>query len=153
MERSCIDHIYTNAKYKCSDATVTPFGGSDHDIISYTRFSKLCPTNYPTIRGRSYKLFDPTAFLNDLQNVDWTYVISCPDLDQAVEIFTKLFNDIYDIHAPWKVYQRRKNYAPWITEELKTLINDRDYWKEAVKNSTTEHERENAHNMFKNYRN
>ena len=113
----------------------------------------MCPTNYPTIRGRSYKLFDPIAYINDLQNVDWTNVITCPDLDQAVEIFSKLFNDIYDIHAPWKVYQRRKNYAPWVTEELKLLIQSRDHWKEVVKNSTTEQERENAQSMFKYYRN
>ena len=31
--RSCIDHVYCNTKYRCSDIIVTPFGGSDHDMV------------------------------------------------------------------------------------------------------------------------
>ena len=58
VEVSCIDHIYTNTKHKCSSPTVTSFGASDHDIISYTRFSKNIPTNSTTKRGRSYKYFN-----------------------------------------------------------------------------------------------
>ena len=34
---STIDHVYTNAKFRCSDVKVTSFGDSDHDLISYTR--------------------------------------------------------------------------------------------------------------------
>ena len=45
-ELSCIDHVYTYAKNKCSKPTVKPFGSSDHDLITYTRYS----TNSPTIR-------------------------------------------------------------------------------------------------------
>ena len=40
---STIDHIYTNAKFRCSDVQVISFGDSDHDIISYTRYSKNPP--------------------------------------------------------------------------------------------------------------
>ena len=32
----CIDHLYTNAKYRSSTVTVTSFGSSDHDMIGYT---------------------------------------------------------------------------------------------------------------------
>ena len=86
LEKSCLDHIYTNSKYKCSCPTVIPFGASDHDIISYTRYSKVKPTNYPTKRGRSYKHFNMLEFLTDLQNIDWTGVLMCGDLDEAVEV-------------------------------------------------------------------
>ena len=37
---SCIDHVYTNAKYRCSQVTDTSFGSSDHDMIGYIRYSK-----------------------------------------------------------------------------------------------------------------
>ena len=137
LEKSCIDHVYTNAKYKSSIPIVTPFGGSDHDIISYTRYSKISPTNCPTKKGRSYKKFDPLAFLHDLQNVDWTNVLVCQDLNQAVETFTTTLHHIYDKHAPWKTFQKRKNYAPWVTEEMKNLMQERDYWKQIVKQSTS----------------
>ena len=55
---SCIDHIYTNAKFRCSDAVVTSFGDSDHDMISYTRFSKNPPIPSRIICKRSYKKFN-----------------------------------------------------------------------------------------------
>ena len=159
LEKSCLDHIYTNSKYKCSCPTVIPFGANDHDIISYTRYSKVKPTNYPTKRGRSYKDFNITEFLTDLQNVDWTGVLICGDLDEAVKLFTTNFNYIYDKHAPWKVYQIRKNYAPWITEEMKALMAERDRWKEVVKHHNTIlqsdiniEEKENAIKNFKYYR-
>ena len=37
---SCIDHIYTNSKHKCSTPTVTSFGDSDHNIIGFIRLSR-----------------------------------------------------------------------------------------------------------------
>ena len=37
---SCIDHVYTKVKHRCSNVTVTCFGSSDHDMISYSRYSK-----------------------------------------------------------------------------------------------------------------
>ena len=40
---SCIDHIYTNCKYKCSAPTVTTFGDSDHNIVGFIRLSKEPP--------------------------------------------------------------------------------------------------------------
>ena len=33
---SCIDHVYTNVKYRCSEVTIPSFGSSDHDMIGYT---------------------------------------------------------------------------------------------------------------------
>ena len=79
LEVSCIDHVYTNKKYKCSKPSVIPFGASDHDLISYTRYSKEHPTNGGTIKKRSYKNFTKEKFVTDLQNIDWTPVLSCPD--------------------------------------------------------------------------
>ena len=37
---SCIDHVYTNTKFRCSEPEVVSFGDSDHDLIGYTRYSK-----------------------------------------------------------------------------------------------------------------
>ena len=50
---SCIDHIYTNTKFRCSAAVVTSFGDSDHDIISYTRCSKNPPKSKIQINKKS----------------------------------------------------------------------------------------------------
>ena len=53
----CIDHVYTNTKFRCSSVSVVPFGNSDHDVIGYTRYTKVPPSPARTIRKRSYKNF------------------------------------------------------------------------------------------------
>ena len=158
-EESCLDHIYTNAEYKCSPVTIKAFGASDHDLVTYTRYSKTQPTNTKTIRGRSYKNFCPTNFLQDLQMIDWSDVLGCLDLDEAVKLFTYKFNDIFNKHAPWIIYQQRKHFSPWITEELKIMINLRNSYKKRIKelnkisNGIVTHELQATMKEFKYYRN
>ena len=133
---SCIDHVYANKKHRCSDIIVTPYGGSDHDIVGYTRFSKVPPEPSRTIRKRSYKDFILEDFLRDMGEVDWSEVYMCQDVDISTEILTRKIVDILNIHAPWVVFQKRKYYAPWITKETKELIKNRDDWKRISEENT-----------------
>ena len=55
---SCIDHIYTNAKYKCSKPEICSFGNSDHDLIGFIRLSKEPPIVSRNVRKRCYKNFE-----------------------------------------------------------------------------------------------
>ena len=126
---SCIDHIYSNTKYRCSDITVIPFGNSDHDMLSYIRFSKAPPTPSKTVRKRSYKKFVEKDFLEDLKKVDWSEIYQYEDIDTATTVFTKKFVDVLNMHAPWIIFQQRKSYAPWITEATKQLMKARDELK------------------------
>ena len=130
---SCIDHVYTNVKYRCSSVSVTPCGSSDHDMICYTRYSKEPQSPPRTIRKRSYKKFVLEKYLEDLSKVDWEDVLSCGDLDIATEIFTIKLRNVLDIHAPWIIFQRRKSFCPWLTEETKKLMKERDNLKQIAK--------------------
>ena len=157
---SCIDHIYTNCRYKCSPPTVTNFGDSDHDIIGFVRLSKEPPGPARTIRKRSYKDFDKDQFLEDIAEVDWTEVLRCKDLDEAVACFTLKFKHVLDMHAPWVVFQQRKNHKPWITKETKELMDIRDEWKKkAVELSVENHNKGStideieAWKMYRKFRN
>ena len=141
--------------------TVTSFGSSDHDMIGYTRYSKDPPEPARTIRKRSYKNFDSVKYLEDLSLVDWTDVLCCPDLDLATEIFTRKFKSVLDVHAPWIKYQQRKFFCPWLTEETKQLMNQRDNLKEKAKElairdiscNTVSEEQKEAWAEFKQLRN
>lgn len=134
---SFIDHIYTNCKFKCSSPSVTSFGNSDHDIISFVRLSKVPHEPARTIRKRSYKNFDKTLFLEELSKVDWLDVLTCPDLDTAVSSFTSKFRYILNKHAPWTQFQQRKGFSPWTTQETKDLIKQREDWKSKAKELAT----------------
>ena len=125
-ESSCIDHIYTNAKFRCSNPAVVSFGDSDHDLLQYTRYSKINSDVARTVYKRSYKKFDESKFLQDLSVIDWYDVYGCDDVNSAVEAFTIKFRHILNSHAPWIKVQQRKNFAPWLTSETKRLMTERD---------------------------
>ena len=65
--------------------------------------------------------------------VDWGDVLATADLDSAVEMFTNKFNFVLNQHAPWKLFQARKKYVPWLTEATKELMEERDAWKTKAK--------------------
>ena len=67
-------------------------------------------------------------FLTDLVSVDWSAVYTAVDIDIATEIFTDKFKFVLNQHAPWIVFLQRKNFSPWLTEETKNLMKDRDTW-------------------------
>ena len=106
-----------------------PFGASDHNLIGYTRYSKLPPQPSTTIRKRSYKNFDKNKFISDLNRFDWTDVYTCFDINAAVEMLTLKINTILDIHAPWVMYQKRKHHAPWLSNDTLKLMSERDILK------------------------
>ena len=128
-DMSCIDHVYTNVKFRCSDAEVISFGDSDHDIVCYTRFSKNPPIPARIVCKRSYKNFDSEAFKADVVKTDWSDVYSYDDIDLATEYLTRKLRYILNVHAPWVRVQQRKYFASWITDETKDLIKQRDLWR------------------------
>ena len=130
---SCIDHVYCNYKHRCSKVTITSNGASDHDQISYVRYSKDPPTPSRIIKKRSFKNFEKGAFIDDLKQVDWTDVYACKDVDAAAEVFGRKFKYVLNNHAPWVKIQSRKNFSPWLTKETKDLMKLRDDWKDKFK--------------------
>ena len=79
-----------------------------------------------TIRRISYKTFVADNFLADLGQVDWTDVYHSQDVDLAVDIFTRKFREVLNKHAPWIIFQQRKKFTPWVTDETMTIMKQRD---------------------------
>ena len=46
-------------------------------------------------------------------------------VDTAAEAFENVFKSILEKHAPMKVYQMRKNYSPYVSDETKDMITNR----------------------------
>ena len=130
---TCIDHLYCNAKHRISPVNVLTCGASDHDAISYIRYSKEPRPPPRTIRKRSYKNFNSEAYLYEVSQIDFTDVYCCLDVDEAANLLTEKLVHVLDKHAPWIIYQQRKHYAPWVTPETKKLMNERDQFKKQAK--------------------
>ena len=153
-ELSCIDHVYTNTRFRCSSPIVISFGDSDHDLVKYIRYSKIPSGPTRTLRKRSYKNFKKEDFLQDVANLDWCDLYNCNDVDMAAEIFTNKFRFVLNIHAPWIKFQQKQHYKPWITQDTKLLMKTRDYWKQVAKDLPP-HSSEQIHawQEFKKFRN
>ena len=152
MDFSCIDHVYTNSRFRCSEVTVTTFGGSDHNIIGYIRYTKVPPSPARTVKKRSYKNFILEDFLTEIESIDWGDMYACRDVDLSAEIFTRKFLQVLNSHAPWIQYQQRKHHAPWITSETKELIKKRDNMKKIFENHSIAGETEAAALAWTNFK-
>ena len=109
-------------------------GTSDHDAIVYTRFSKEPKPPARTIRKRSYKNFNKSDYLRDVANIDFTDVYSSQDVDVAADLLTSKLVEVLNCHAPWVIFQQRKNYKPWVTSDTVKLMKERDKFKDNAKN-------------------
>ena len=131
VSSSCIDHIYSNTPAKCDTPIVEAAGDSDHLAVLITKFSKELKIKPQTIKKRNYKNFDIESFLSDVRASDINEKITAiDDLDEAAQNFQELFGSLLDKHAPIKVFQIRKHYVPYLSEEAKLLMEERDSLKE-----------------------
>ena len=70
-----------------------------------------------------------------MSEVDWNEVLACRGVDEAVTCFTLKFKHVLNMHAPWTVFQQRKNFKAWITKETKVMIVKRDELKNKARAS------------------
>ena len=129
VQKSCIDHITTNVPGKCKNTAVLVGGNSDHLAVTTMKLSKEIVVRPAVIKKRSYKYFVKEDFLREVRYTDFSSVIHENDVDVASELFSKIFGSILDNHAPIKIFQTRKNYAPWLSDATKEEIIARDRLK------------------------
>ena len=127
-----IDLFITNNKEMYTHSGVWHIGISDHSLGYAIR--KLCiPKGKPKIvEVRQFRNFDPGSFRADLCLVPWLLVKLEDNPDSAWEIWSRLFLEICDSHAPKRKRKIRNNFAPWLTPELKRLMIERDKLKRAA---------------------
>ena len=126
QEPSGLDHWYTNRPSKISSIQVINQGASDHRFIFARRSSKSVISKPRIIKKRSYKNFPPQEFLTAIRSISWWEVFCCEDVEKATELFTNKLTKVLDTMAPVKCFQVRKKYAPWLSPNLKSEIENRD---------------------------
>ena len=128
---------------------VIPVHLSDHSLI-YCVLKAGIPRAPPrTIEYRSFKHFSKQAFLTDLTNVNWSLVDNEPDIDAAVNNWNTLFTETANQHAPIKKSRVKGIHMPWLTSELRSLMQERDFrHRKAVKSNSSHHWK-----MFRNLKN
>ena len=86
--------------------------------------------NHFTISYRSFKDFDETKFINDLQSMPWNIIQLFDNTDDVLETWTDLFLDVVNKNIPIKEHRVKHKIQPqWITPEILDTIRSRDRHK------------------------
>ena len=161
VQRSCIDHVITNAVSKCTVPEVTSGGSSDHMAVLVTKKSREIRSQPRFIKKRNYKNFNCVDFLQELRNYitegGFEKVLESDNADEAAAIFSGMFGTLLNKYAPLKKYQVRNNYSPWLSKETKAMIEARDILKkeaidegDAIKMRSYKNLRNSIRNNLKN---
>ena len=89
------------------------------------------------LQKRSYKRFNSQHSLVEIASTSWWEVFKCTKVDDAVIVLTQISCKILDREemAPIKTFQMRQHYAPWLSEETKSVMADRDAAVSAARQS------------------
>ena len=143
--KTLIDHIYANCQENVNSIDIPRIGLSDHFPIFFTHKMHVQPPkcNHYSICYRSFKEFDETKFICDLQAVPWDVIQLFEDTDDILEAWSDLFLEVVDKHVPIKLHRvKHKNQPEWITPDIldaikcrhKSLANENEYkfWQNKV---------------------
>ena len=117
------------------EAKVVPAPFSDHDLVFISLGLKKKPSKPVYVTTRSYKDFVPESFLVDLNCAPWSVIDCFEDVDDKLNAFNLLFNPLLDDHAPIKKIKLRSRPNPCVTDEIRSLIRTKDYWRKIARKS------------------
>lgn len=75
---------------------------------------------------RDYNKINNETFLHDLYNIPFNDIFYIRDVNSKLDKFNKFIIELFNKHAPAKTVKITKKKAPWLTENIKLLISDRD---------------------------
>ena len=122
VEKSIIDHVYTNCSHMIPETDVQPVGSSDHLGLVVNKYSKFQPDNQRSFRVRNYS-GQPHLLQAILENKVNELVANCNNLDEANETFKKEILYYANKFTPIKTITPKKNRKPFLKPETMQLIN------------------------------
>ena len=97
-------------------------------LIRNTRNLELGRVRRPPpriVRGRTFKTFNQRDFISDLEEAPWSVCSAFDDPDDRYWAWSNIFNGICNRHAPCKEVKIRSQSLPWITPQIRHVMNQR----------------------------
>ena len=130
--KTLIDHIATNRPELASDSVVIPCGISDHDIVYMVRKTKLPKVKLQpkTLTTRNLKNFDLVQFRTEVDNIPFDTIRDVSsDVNEPWQTWLDFFLAILNKHSPTVTLKIRGKIAPYVTNEIRKMIRQRDFLK------------------------
>ena len=74
----------------------------------------------------NYTNYEPRVLNDTLQLIDWSVVHNCSDVNAAWQFMRAVMMGVYERYAPIITKRVKGKPAPWLSVELKKLMNKRD---------------------------
>jgi exonuclease III len=106
----------------------------------------------PKIRSRvqlrrSFAKIDLDRLREDAAGIDWSIVFATESVDEQVERFNSLLIDLYDVHAPVRPVKLKHLPAPWLTDDIRSLMLKRNRAKARFRVDPTKVNEVNYHRI------
>ena len=149
---SAIDLVFVNNSHRICSYGVQEFSASDHSIVFAVKKAGICKAQAKIREIRSFKRYNKEQFCKDVADIPWSTVESFDDINDAASAWNSLFVDVANRHAPIKRLKTKGALKPWITNDLKELMAERDYAFKIAKRSGGQQQWDN-YRKLKNFTN
>ena len=133
-----IDLCLTNTLSTVVDSGVIHLSISDHSMVYIVRKAHYVQTGIRVVESRSMKKFNRDSFINDLRQQPWGNVYRHGNPNEMWGTWKSLLMNVIDRHAPLRTRRVSSKRSPWVTNELKHLMFNRDYLKKRAISSKDE---------------
>ena len=99
---------------------------SDHSLVFCELSLASCSSIQKMYTYRCYKHFIEHDFYEDMNRVNWDDIYYLNDLNSKINSITENIIGLFDVHAPVRTVRLSKPPAPWLTETLKRILDERD---------------------------
>ena len=124
-----LDVIITNKRETIISSDVEPCPIADHDLITVAvNLRKLKRAPATTKTARCLADYSPDIFCVKLsqESTALREVFNTEAVNKQVNIFTDIFHCCLNTCAPFKTKKVRRPYAPWMTDDIRSAIRERN---------------------------
>ena len=123
-----LDLIIVNDPKNVAHSDCTEVGGiSDHHLVFAAMTFKKPKFKPYTVTTRDFKNVVWPDFNDDLEAFPWENTLGVSYVNTKVCIFENYITELLDKHAPYRTFRiTKKNSTPWISDEIKGMMNGRD---------------------------
>ena len=117
-----LDHFWSNNEGRLIECNVKP-GFSDHSSITAKIDLKISHNKGRPFLCRSYKRMDINGYIQNLRNIDWSFLDGDGDIEYIWDTFKFNIKDVIEKHTKMITIKDNKSCSkPWINGHVKNLI-------------------------------
>ena len=119
--------FFSSEKRNITDTIVYSNSISDHNLIGINRKINCQRFASKTIKSRDYSRYDKEQFKANLRAIPWENCFVQDEFNRGWDLFKHYLISTIDKHVPLKEKQVRGIASPWLTREIRQLMNSRDF--------------------------